>query len=171
MGTKLAGELLCNITGNLSHSVSTRLGVVLEGEVTVRRVVVVVTVVLWGGFRITERVVVGVHLEFDMNVDERDVGYDGAVSTTSRSIERNIRFDFGFVLAEARVPMAMGVHEIEVRTVTLKRPNLEEKYKYTRQAEPGGIPLGHTWRSPPSAQPHVGMAFSSSLAVSEAHLL
>jgi hypothetical protein len=125
MGTKLAGELLCSITGNLSHSVSTRSGVVLEGEATVRRVVVVVTVVVWGGFRITERVVVGVHLEFDINVDERDVGYDGAVST-SRYIERNIRFDFGFVFAEARVPMAMGVHEIEVRTVTLQRYNLED---------------------------------------------
>ena len=119
MGAKLAGELLCNITGNLSHSVSTRSGVVLEEEATVRRVVVVVTVVVWGWFRITERVVVRVHLEFDMNVDERDVGYDGGVSKTFRSIERNIRFDFGFVLAEARVPMAMGVHEIEVRTVGL----------------------------------------------------
>jgi hypothetical protein len=119
MGAKLAGELLCNITGNLSHSVSTRSGVVLEGEATVRRIVVVVTVAVWGGFRITERVVVRVHLEFDMDVDERDVGYDGGVSTTFRSIERNIRFDFGFVLAEARVSMAMGVHEIEVRTVGL----------------------------------------------------
>lgn len=60
-----------------------------------------------------------------MDIDERDVGYDGGVSTTSRYIERKIRFDFGFVLAEARVPMAMGVHEIEARTVTLQRYDLE----------------------------------------------
>jgi hypothetical protein len=45
-----------------------------------------------------------------MNVNEGYVGYDAGVSTTSRYIERNIRFDFGFVLIDARVSMTMGVH-------------------------------------------------------------
>ena len=72
MGTKLVGKLLSGITGDLAHSISTREGVVFKGETIVERaVVVVVAVVLWG---ITERVVVGVYLEFHMNVDERDVG-------------------------------------------------------------------------------------------------
>lgn len=64
------------------------------------RVVAVVSVVLQRGDRITERVVVRVHLELHMNIDSRDVGYDGGVSTTPRYIERNIRFDFGFVLTD-----------------------------------------------------------------------
>jgi hypothetical protein len=140
MGTELAGQLLRSITGDLAHSVRTRSGVVLEGVTTVRRVVVVVTVVVWEGFRITERVVVRVHLELHVNVDERDIGYNGGISTTSPYIERNIRFDFGFVLAEAHVPMAMGVHEIEARAITLQRYDLEDSCEYTRKAEPGDIP-------------------------------
>lgn len=46
MSTKLAGELLSSITRNLAHSVSTRSGVVLEWEATVRRVAVVLTAVV-----------------------------------------------------------------------------------------------------------------------------
>ena len=128
MGTKLAGKLLSRITSDLPHSVGTCEGVVLKGETPVERAVVVVTVVLWG---ITERVVVGVDLEFHINVDERDVGYDGGVSTTSRDIDRHIRFNFGFVLADVYVPMTMGIHEIEARRVTLQRTDLEGSYGYT----------------------------------------
>jgi len=129
MGTKLAGKLLSSITSDLAHSVRTREGVVLKREITGQSAgVVVVTVVLWG---ITERVVIGVNLEFHMNVDKGDVGYDGGVSTTSRDIERNIRFNFGFVLADVYVPMTMGVHEIEARRVTLQRTDLERSYEYT----------------------------------------
>jgi len=93
MGTKLAGKLLSSITSDLPHSVSTCEGVVLKGEVRS----IIATVVLW---RITERVIVGVDLEFHMNVDERDVGYDGGVATTSHDIERNIQFNYGFALAK-----------------------------------------------------------------------
>jgi len=66
-----------------------------------------------------------------MNVNERDVGYDGGVSATSRDIERNIRFNFGFVLAEVHVPMIVGVHEIEARREIFQRIDLEDSYKYT----------------------------------------
>ena len=79
-----------------------------------------------GRVGITERVVFRILLEFHMNVDERDVGYDGGISTTARYIERNIRFDFGFDLAEVHVRMAVGIHKIEARTVTLQRFDLED---------------------------------------------
>jgi hypothetical protein len=60
---------------------------VLKGETTVERaVVVVVTVALWG---ITERVVIEVDLEFHMNVDERDVGYDAGVYDVPRYREKH----------------------------------------------------------------------------------
>lgn len=126
MGTKLAGKLLSSVTSYLPHRVGTCEGIVLKaGE---RAVAVIMTVALWG---ITERVVVGVDLEFYVNVDERYVGDDGGVSTTSRDIERNIRFNFGFVLAEVYVPMTVSVHEIEARRVRSQRTNLKDSYKYT----------------------------------------
>jgi len=133
MGTKLTGKLLCSVTGDLAHSVSTREGIVLKGKTTVESAVaVVVTVVLWGVlWGITERVVVGIYLEFHMNVDERDIRYNGGVPTTSRDIERNIRFNFGFALADVYVPMTMGVHEIETRRVTFQRTDLKDSHGYT----------------------------------------
>lgn len=123
MGAKLARKLLSNITSDLPHSVGTCEGVAFKGEIPV-----VATVVLW---RITERVVAGVNLEFHMNVDERDVGDGGGVSTTSCNIEGNIWFDFGFVLADVYVPMTVSVHEIEARRVRAQRINLEHLDKYT----------------------------------------
>ena len=84
MGAKLIGKLLSGITSDLAHGIGTREGVVLKGETTVQRaVVVIVTVVLLG---ITKRVVVGVYLKFHMDLDDRDVGDDGGVSTASRDI-------------------------------------------------------------------------------------
>ena len=85
MSTKLRGKLLCSITGDLAHSVKTRRGVVLEEK----RVVVILIVIVWGGFRIKERVIMRVLLEFRNNVDARNVRYDGWVFKTSRYIMKH----------------------------------------------------------------------------------
>jgi hypothetical protein len=106
MSPKLGSELLCRITGDLPPTAGTLDGVIFKGAV------------------ITERVVVWIYLEFNGKVDERYVGYDIGVSTTSRFIERNIWFDFGFVRADALVWMTMRVHKVEAGTVRLQRSDL-----------------------------------------------
>jgi hypothetical protein len=88
--------------------------------------------VILEGAVITERIIIGIYLEFNGKVDERYVGYDTGISTTSRFIERNIWFDFGFVRADALVWMTMRVHEVEARTVRLQRSDLEHPYRYAR---------------------------------------
>lgn len=126
MGAKLIGKLLSGITSDLAHSIGTREGV-LEGITTVQMAVVVIVTVLLG---ITERIVAGIYLEFHKDVDERDVGDDGGVSTASRDIERNIRLNFGFILADFYVSMTVSVHEIKARRVTAQRSDLEDSLLY-----------------------------------------
>jgi hypothetical protein len=64
-------------------------------------------------------------------------------STTSRDIEKNIGFNFGFVLTDVHVPMTMGAHEIEARGVTLQRTDLEGSYEYTVLFRPSVHVTGH----------------------------
>ena len=123
MGAKLIGKLLSGITGDLTHSIGTCEGVVLKWDTTMQMAVAVIMNVLLG---ITKRIVVGIYLEFHMDVDERDVGDDGGVTTASRDIERNIRLNFGFILADFYVSMSVSVHEIEARRVTAQRSDLED---------------------------------------------
>ena len=123
MGAKLIGKLLSGITSDLTQSIGTCEGVVLKGDTTVQMAVVVIVTVLLG---ITKRIVVGIYLEFHMDVDERDVGDDGGVTTASRDIETNIRLNFGFILAGFYVSMTVSVHEIKIRRVTGQRSDLED---------------------------------------------
>ena len=131
MGTKLVGKLLCSIMSDLTPSISTCSSVVLKGETTMGSVpVVIVSSVLWGRLRIMERVIIRVHLEFHMNINERDVNYDGGVPATSQYIEGNIWFDFRFILDDAEVPVVMSVYQIKVRRVMFQCYILEDSCGY-----------------------------------------
>jgi hypothetical protein len=116
MCAKLSGQLLGRITGDLASRISAADSVVLEIAI------------------ITEWIVIWVELEFHVYVDERYVSYDTEILATTKFIEGNVRFDFGFVVVRTRVRMTMRVDKLEAGTVWREGFNLERSYRYVRQA-------------------------------------